>query len=57
MVDHEVKIGKQMIYRWLYGENVIKRAENRNIEITDDEVDLDVRRGNQQVYSFIVGVE
>lgn len=38
VVDHEVKIGKQMIYRWLYGENVIKRAENRNIEITDDEM-------------------
>lgn len=34
--DFEVIIGKQMIYRWLYGENIIERANNRNIEMPDD---------------------
>lgn len=48
--DVEVKIGKQAIYRWLYGNNVIQRAQNRNIEIKDKEM---VKMGTGDIEHFL----
>lgn len=43
-------VGKQKIYEWLYGTNVIKRVENRNIERKDQDMRL---LGNGQKDYFL----
>lgn len=59
MLDHMVDETSSII-TLICGEDASEEEVNRLsdlIQETFQEVDLDVRRGNQPVYSFIIGVE